>query len=324
MFIVRSHDDFVEKLDGMFDGKFKVVKGQWENQHSILRYKCNECGFEFDRACKSIIRKKDNPDPCKQCRKETLREKNYLYLVEAIRDTDIVLVSGFEEYINDETNNMIFNCLRCGKDFKTCSRDIHRYEMTQCGFCTNSDSNLTSEEDIADYIERHSESKLINGQRENQWSPVTIECDCGRQFKTRLNTLKNKRKFRCDVCTKKMSTAEYVTLQFLEKYDIPHVNEYTPAELGRLRFDFAIFEHGEVVVLIELDGKQHYKPIPIWGGEERFILQQENDKRKTEYCKKKGIPLIRIPYFDFNRIDEILLEELSMVFTGGRAVVPLG
>ena len=71
-----------------------------------------------------------------------------------------------------------------------------------------------------------------------------------------------------------------------------------------MKFDFAIFDGQNLRALIEYDGIQHFKIVEKWGGEEKLKTQQERDKRKDEYCKKKGIPLIRIPYTDFKVLDE--------------------
>ena len=60
-----------------------------------------------------------------------------------------------------------------------------------------------------------------------------------------------------------------------------------------LPFDFYVPQNN---VCIEYDGEQHYKPIDFWGGEERFLERQLNDKIKDEYCNKNNITLIRIPY----------------------------
>ena len=40
-----------------------------------------------------------------------------------------------------------------------------------------------------------------------------------------------------------------------------------------------------------------------WGGEEKFLIQQERDARKNAYCEKHGIRLLRIPYTDYDKID---------------------
>lgn len=64
-----------------------------------------------------------------------------------------------------------------------------------------------------------------------------------------------------------------------------------------LRYDFAVMdEDGKVVVLIECQGEQHYKPVEEFGGEDAFEVQKKNDELKRKYAEKAGIPLIEIPY----------------------------
>ena len=47
-----------------------------------------------------------------------------------------------------------------------------------------------------------------------------------------------------------------------------------------------------------------------WNDEEHFKKVQQRDKIKNEYCVKKNIPLIRIPYthYDDLCIEDLLLE----------------
>ena len=75
-----------------------------------------------------------------------------------------------------------------------------------------------------------------------------------------------------------------------------------------VRFDFAVFdEDRNLKYVIEYDGIQHFKPIGIFGGEPRFKQQQLNDSLKNQFCKERGIPLIRVPYTENNISLETLL-----------------
>jgi len=48
-------------------------------------------------------------------------------------------------------------------------------------------------------------------------------------------------------------------------------------------------------MLIEYDGKQHFKPISQFGGEIGLISTIAHDKLKTEYALNNNINLLRIP-----------------------------
>lgn len=63
--------------------------------------------------------------------------------------------------------------------------------------------------------------------------------------------------------------------------------------------------------LIEYDGEQHFKPVEIWGGEEKLKIQQERDKRKNQWCKENNVRLIRIPYTEY---DNLTIEYLISFF----------
>jgi len=73
-----------------------------------------------------------------------------------------------------------------------------------------------------------------------------------------------------------------------------------------LVFDFYIVS---LNVLIEYDGIGHYEPSFGSSAEERqkkLEEQQKRDKIKTEWAKSNNIPLLRIPYWDFDRIEELI------------------
>ena len=63
-----------------------------------------------------------------------------------------------------------------------------------------------------------------------------------------------------------------------------------------LSYDFAFYVSGELKYLIECQGQQHYKPIPMFGGEEQFAKQQLHDEEKRSYAEKINATLIEIPY----------------------------
>ena len=69
-------------------------------------------------------------------------------------------------------------------------------------------------------------------------------------------------------------------------------------------FDCAIFNQETLLCLIEYDGEQHFKPIEFFGGEEAFQKQQERDQKKDEWCKENNIPLLRIPYTDYDILNK--------------------
>lgn len=75
-----------------------------------------------------------------------------------------------------------------------------------------------------------------------------------------------------------------------------------------LRYDFILLQNGNKPYrLIEFDGLQHDLPVKYFGGEEKFLKQKENDRRKNVYAQSHNIPLVRIPY---SKRDTMTLNDL--------------
>lgn len=132
---------------------------------------------------------------------------------------------------------------------------------------------------------------------------------CGTEYEVSPNHFLSGK--RCPKC--RLSKGEKKIRGALELLNVEYVPEYTfkdCEDVGRLRFDIATFKGDKIVALIEFDGAQHYRPVKRFGGEATFKVIQRRDAIKTQYCTDNGIPLIRIPYWDFDNIDAILTEKL--------------
>lgn len=87
--------------------------------------------------------------------------------------------------------------------------------------------------------------------------------------------------------------------------DVFHSNEVVhqagPVWLGRQRLDIYIADLG---LAIEYQGRQHYEPVPFFGGEDGFRQTQARDRLKLELCMANGVDLV------FFRYDEIITRGL--------------
>ena len=124
-------------------------------------------------------------------------------------------------------------------------------------------------------------------------------CDCGNTVEVNGTYLRSGVSTNCG-CER--SVGEQKICKILKENNINFKREYTFSDLtgekgGKLRFDFAILnKNNELQYLIEYDGIQHYQPNCFGQDDNYFIILKKYDKIKTEYCKKKKIKLIRIPY----------------------------
>ena len=83
-------------------------------------------------------------------------------------------------------------------------------------------------------------------------------------------------------------------------------NCYFPDTLANAKFDFFLPDFN---ILIEYDGIQHYEENFGWNTHESFTQLQKRDNFKTEWCKENNILLIRIPYYDYEKITKGYIKE---------------
>ena len=76
-----------------------------------------------------------------------------------------------------------------------------------------------------------------------------------------------------------------------------------------LSYDFYLPDYN---LLIEYQGQQHEYAVDWFGGEEKFVRQQEFDTQKRNYAKNHDIHLLEIWYYDFENIENILTKELKL------------
>lgn len=135
---------------------------------------------------------------------------------------------------------------------------------------------------------------------------VVGKCVCGTVREFALQNLKGRGHGRTISCgCKHQSAGEFKIATLLEENGVNFKTQYRIDDFSLYSlFDFAIFDDdNNLIKLIEFDGEQHFEPVEHFGGEEKFLIQKERDERKNKYCEENNIPLLRIPYWDYQRID---------------------
>jgi len=126
-----------------------------------------------------------------------------------------------------------------------------------------------------------------------QWK---CKCDCGNYKIVSTNLLRTGATSSCG-CLR--SKGETLIAQLLQQHQINFLREYSfkdcCGDSRKLHFDFFINNH----YLLEYDGEQHFY---AGFGKDSFERTQKYDKIKNEYCKSHNIPLIRIPYWHYDKI----------------------
>jgi len=117
----------------------------------------------------------------------------------------------------------------------------------------------------------------------------------------------------------KESKNENIISKYLNNLNINYKTQYKFENCKNKRcllFDFALFDNEEnLICLVEYDGEQHFDVMRfsknINKQNSKFTQVKEHDKIKNDYCKANNITLIRIPYFQKSKIEEILNRRLN-------------
>ena len=138
---------------------------------------------------------------------------------------------------------------------------------------------------------------------------VKVLCPHGHEWTVRYDAFISGQ--RCPKCGMKFK-GEIKICEILDNMKLKYETQklFEGCKLKRLLpFDIYI---PSLNIAIEYDGIEHYKPTTFGGSYTKEQLQERFEKRiicdhiKEVYCKQNNITLIRIPYFEYEKIKEIL------------------
>lgn len=146
---------------------------------------------------------------------------------------------------------------------------------------------------------------VTHGSNKKAWWQCS---ECNHEWYCRINDKTNGSD--CPKCNE--SRGEKAICYFLDKSFINYEQEKEFDECKykqNLPFDFYLPNYN---ILIEYDGIQHFQQIEYWKGEQGFKQIKLRDSIKTAFAKDNNIPLLRIPYTEFDNIETILTSFLAL------------
>lgn len=275
---------------------------------------CKKCGHKWKTRPGVVLYLNAG---CPKCQKEKASEAIRLSSEEFLKKYD--LEKSYEivgEFKGSSSKFIsIFKCKKCGYLRKTSASTVISHR--ECPNCTKR-RKLTQEEFIERVDKIHGKGNYtVLSEYKNLKEKVKIRHNlCGNVFETNgLNFIpfsKKKIPSECPYC-KSFSKGEKRIREYLKKNSINFKEQYRFSECrfkNTLPFDFAIFDkNNNLLFLLEYDGIHHFKArknSQAIFNEEKFKSIQRNDRIKNDFCKKNEIKLIRIPYWKYSKIEEIL------------------
>lgn len=195
-----------------------------------------------------------------------------------------------------------YNCLcECGKEVVVNGASLRSNHTTSCG-CSRKGSNITDiTGKVFGLLTAIRYIGTSTGDRRAVW---LCECECGKEVEVNSHLLLGGHVTSCGC--KKESLGEIKVSRILDELGYDYSKQYRIPECRLekpLPFDFAVFEKEKLVLLIEYQGDIHYHSTGGWNTEDELLRRRERDEIKQEYCKNHNIPLLIIPYWDYNKID---------------------
>ena len=277
----------------------KIIKEIGKNKHDqrMFRYECLICGIVNEKFYGSVFCHR-----CKNCNSKKILE-NSIIKAKSICEKNGFMFLDFAG-MKGEHNYFLVKCNKCGEEKE--SQLVH---INSCKTCFNTKRTLT----IEDFVFK---SRLVHGNRfdysdvkfKNTKEKVKIKCNtCSYVFFQEVSCHYNSGTG-CPKC--KESKGEKKVHDFLETLNInfERQRKFEGCKFKRkLPFDFYLYD---INLLIEFDGEGHFEPLRYSKNKlinyKKYLDVLERDKIKDEWARKNNIPLLRIPYWDFDRIEELV------------------
>lgn len=279
----------LEKILSEKYDQYSILSSFTKDGSQFLNLKCNVCNYEFEH---SVLFFKKSKPLCPNCERKfnlNIFKKKVFNLV-----GDEYTVIGTTEYsnlpiemIHNKCGRHVFirpnNFLNAGNRCKQCSKLAKTNEEFDKKIIEIFGSGRF--ERLSDYV--------------NTRTKIKIKDNLKQQIRYALpNAIYN-----YNPSVNSQSKGEHIISEYLSNnnYIFTPEKRYTDLkDKSQLRYDFFIEKYN---LLIEFDGEQHYFPI---FGDEKFEITIFHDKLKQEYAIKNNISLLRIPYYQINKIESIL------------------
>lgn len=302
-----THEQFIKKFNKQnTHAKDIEILGTYTNNRTKILCKCKVDGYEWTPVPDSLLQGVG----CPKCAGNIkLTHEQFIERLHQINPNIEVLGT----YVNSQTK-IKFRCAICGHEWKTKPNSLlNGCGCLKCGHRTSAQKQSMTQEQFITKVKQINPNIEVLGTYKNNRTKILCKCKkCGYEWKAIPHCLLL-RGTGCPKCN--TSKGEKRIAQYLDNlgidyiYNIGYFKDLVGAGGGLLRPDFVI---PSLKIWIEFDGRQHFEPINFTGTmsakevQQLFKYTQQNDQIKNQYAKDNNWNLIRIPYTDYDNIEQIL------------------
>jgi hypothetical protein len=286
-------EEFIEKAKQIHRDKYDYSKVNYVNVYTKICIICPKHG-EFWQKPNNHLQGKGCPY-CSGNMKSDLKE----FIKGAKKVHDNFYDYSKVEYVNSKTKV----CIICPEHGEFWQKPNNHLNGQCCPICARNIVKNKLKMTLDEFIEK---SNLKHNNKYDYSkveyvdikTPVCIVCpEHGEFWQTPRHHLNG---HSCPICRE--SKLEKEVNNFLLKNNIlfERQKKFDWLRLNNpLSLDFYLPDYN---IAIECQGKQHFKPVDIFGGEEEFKKTVERDKMKAKLCNENDVHLMFFNYGDSNRI----------------------
>lgn len=279
---------------------------------------CDYCNEIIQVRWKDYYNYKGDKYSCQKCRQIKTSEKNlnarqkslYDRALEFCNSKGYILLTDIKDIKTSDTK-VHYMCSKHGTHETKIYSLINKHG---CPICQYEAAKLKPDDIERTFNMYHIKLLNKNDYIDYKTKNLNVVCpECGKVFITSYNSFITNHGQCCPSCSKSESVGERKIRKYLEKNKIKFIQEYTfdnCKDIKALPFDFYLPDCNKI---IEYDGQLHYMPVNYNGtdGTKLYNYTLKHDNIKNNYCNNNGIKIIRIPYLEFNNIENILDKEFN-------------
>ena len=303
---------------------FIDVKDLTKGSRIKVDVECDYCHKIIKVAYKDYVNYKFDKYSCEHCRQKKTSEYNLIKRQDSLyqralafcNENNYILMTDKSEILTSDTI-VRYKCQKHGIHNVKIYNLITEHGCPDCAIELNALRLRKNIEDVYNDFKRYG-GILLNKEEYLGWNYKNLKVicvECGEIFTTSYCAFMQHDGQRCPKCASNISRGEYSVKCFLEENDLQFYMQFRFDDcknIATLPFDFYLPNHN---IAIEYDGEHHYKAIPRGGitdleAQEVLNNIKKRDLIKTSYCEQNNIKLIRIPYWDFDNINNVLSKEL--------------
>lgn len=232
---------------------------------------------------------------CQECKKDKIHnayvKSHEQYVNDAAQINPNIVVLG--KYVNAKTPILHKCTIHDVEWYPTPDTILHGCGCKECMIEKIKSKQVKSHSQYIQDVYYINPDIFVVGKYINVITPILHKClICGHEWYAVPNKILCGRG--CPRCHE--SNGERHIRMWLTNHNIQYESEKTfdnCKDINLLPFDFYLPEYN---TCIEFQGGQHYFPVELFGGQEKFELQIKHDKIKADYCNKNNIRFLCIRY----------------------------